>query len=244
MLVDILGKLSHLPLQGIKHAQKIVADTVYLVPAGESCQMEKGRWQLVSLETGPGPRHSIDDLFTSIASNYPNRCAGVILSGTGTDGLQGMRAIKTAGGTSVAQDPAISQYDGMPRAIIQATLADFILTPAEMGAALVNVFRKVHDNDAVHITAMSLRSFTNLLTRKTGFDFTQYKEPTLRRRIERRMKISKTASLDDYAAYLLASDTEADQFLKDILISVTGFFVIRRHLRRSTHCCLISSSKN
>ena len=223
MLPDILEKLTPLPVTLIEQGEVIAADTIYIAPAGHYCHVVGEVFSLDEPDTGVGAKHTIDALFASLADVCEERCVGIVLSGTGADGLQGIRAIKAAGGTAIVQDPASAQYPGMPRAVIHEVLADLILEPEAMGAALLDRVRP-HEIDVVPLPQVSIDALAVTLMSKTGFDFTQYKESTLQRRVERRMSITKQRTLDDYATYLRDTEGEADFLLKDILISVTGFF--------------------
>lgn len=224
MLVEILEKSTQMSVRSMHTGEKIVPDTIYIVPAGKNCQLNNDSFQLTEFDSELGPRHTIDILFASIADSFAERCVGIVLSGTGTDGLQGTRSIKAAGGISIVQTPVSAQFADMPRAIVQDALADLILNPAEMGGALLDIYRNPVSIDSTLTTEISFESLIRLLTSKTGFDFSQYKDTTLRRRVERRMGVNKTATLEEYAACVRKSDLEAKLLLKDTLISVTGFF--------------------
>ncbi len=153
---------------------------------------------------------------------------GIVLSGTGSDGCQGAQLIKAAEGLVLVQDPTDAEYPGMPSAVFEARLADVIAPAARLGDELRQLAEwtsgKKTGGPLIPPSADAFNILLQLLRRKTGFAFEQYKESTLRRRIERRMVVNKAERLEDYIAFVEASSTEADIFLKEIQISVTGFF--------------------
>lgn len=199
---------------------------LYIAPSDQDCTVVDGVLHLKPAHAG-GPRHSVDLLFTTLAEAHRQASVGIILSGTGTDGLQGVRAIKAAEGIVLVQDPADAEHQGMPAAVLQARLTDIVGPASALGAELQRVIERtqqatpaLHQPSATDERAAILR----LLLRKTGFSFDHYKDTTIDRRIRRRMDVGRLDTLAEYLRVLEASDTEADLLLKDMQISVTGFF--------------------
>ena len=153
-----------------------------------------------------------------------------MLSGTGSDGTLGVRAIKGEGGMVMAQNPASTEYDGMPRSAIATGLVDYELPPAEMPAQLMayvaHAFGRPPRAASVPVpkTENALKKIFVLLRAQTGHDFSQYKPSTIHRRIERRMAIHQIETLDGYVKYLQQTPTDVEALFRDLLIGVTKFF--------------------
>ncbi len=227
LLVDILEKESAMPVKTIVDVEKLLPEKIYVMPPDHDCTVQDGKLRLLDLPEKIGPRHSIDILFSSLAESYGERSAGIVLSGTGSDGMHGMLAIKTAGGIAIAQDPETSEYASMPQSVIDAGLADLVLPPARIGRALADIMRGSRKRTVSGAAAQpkyELDALLTVLSHKSNCEFSQYKESTLTRRIERRMAVHKLANLKAYTALVKRSDTEAELLFKDILISVTAFF--------------------
>jgi len=188
-----------------------------------------GRFHIVKMAASRTKRTPIDDFFISLAEEQGENGAGVILSGTGSDGTIGLRAIKEMGGLTLAQEGA--EYDGMMRSAVQSGLVDMVLPAEEMAAKLVNYFR--HANHAQtdverdrrkRDVAEQLSRIAALLRNRTGHDFSGYKDNTILRRIQRRMQVLQ---IDDPAAFyerLRGEPQQVDLLFQDLLIGVTSFF--------------------
>ena len=227
LLVDILGKESAMPVKMIADGEKLFPEKIYVVPPDHDCAVRGGKLRLLDLPEKIAPRHSVDILFASLAESYSKRSAGIILSGTGSDGMHGMLAIKAAGGIAIAQDPKTTEYEGMPQSVIDDGLTDLVLSPARIGRALAEIMHRPRKQKPPSAAAQPKGDMTALLavlSHKSKCEFSQYKESTLTRRVERRMAVHKLKSLKAYTALVKKSDTEADLLFKDILISVTAFF--------------------
>ncbi|MDO9025526.1 CheR family methyltransferase, partial [Zwartia sp.] len=171
----------------------------------------------------------IDDFFISLANDQHNRAVGVILSGTGTDGTQGLHAIQDAGGISIVQEPSSAKFDGMPSSAITAGFATYVMMPQEMIHTLMNQTMTEHSSQSK--TPASKRNsiagimhILLLLRNATGHDFSQYKKSTIRRRVERCMTINGMRDTDQYAKYLKEHPAEMQVLLNELLINVTSFF--------------------
>ncbi|KXS41912.1 MAG: hypothetical protein AWU59_1884, partial [Methanolobus sp. T82-4] len=173
-----------------------------------------------------GFRSPIDIFFRSLAADQKEMAISIVLSGTGSDGEQGVRAIKGEGGLVMVQNPESSEYTGMPMSALKTGLVDYSIEPSEMPEYLRdyvdNLFKKVEDLPAIDEDSME-RIFDELL-KQTGHDFSLYKRTTINRRIKRRMAVHQLKTLDGYATYLEQNHDEAEALFRDLLISVTNFF--------------------
>ena len=189
-----------------------------------------GTLHLLEPSAPRGQRLPIDFFFRSLAQDQREKAIGIILSGTGSDGTQGVRAIKGEGGMAMAQTPDSTEYDGMPRSAINTGLVDFQLPPAEMPMELISYARRAFGK-AVRTGLPSLldggedlNKICILLRSQTGHDFSQYKPSTLLRRIERRMAVQQIETMHDFVGFLQRTPTEVGALFRDMLIGVTNFF--------------------
>jgi two-component system CheB/CheR fusion protein len=189
-----------------------------------------GVLQLLEPSAPRGQRMLIDFFFRSLAQDQHERAIGIVLSGTGSDGTLGVRAIKGEGGMVMVQDPATTEYDGMPRSALATGLVDFELAPAEMPGQIMayaaQALGKAYPpSDAPPPkTENAQKKIFILLRAQTGHDFSQYKPSSVQRRIERRMAIHQIESLDGYVKFLQQTPAEVEALFRDMLIGVTGFF--------------------
>lgn len=225
LLDQILQRDTHITVKAATDDERIEADCLYIIPPDKDGTVSDGRLHLAASEHESGPRHTVDILFLSVAKSYAAHAVGVILSGSGSDGLQGIRAIKAAEGLVIVQDPASAEFPGMPSVIIYERLADIIVPPEQIGPELSRLLVWPQEiSPEVETEGETFAALVRTLVRKTGVAFDQYKESTLRRRIERRRIVTQQANLAAYLQLVTASDTEADLLLQDTLISVTEFF--------------------
>ena len=225
VLDQILEGITSLMVEPAVDAVRLEPDHLYVTPSDKDCTVINGVLHLEPI-ADRGPRHSVDRLFASVAAAHGSAAAGIVLSGTGHDGVQGARALKAGDGLILAQDPADAEYTGMPTAILNTGLADVVALASELGTELAEIVElrakaNLLDRQPPHDT---LRALIQVLLRKTGFAFDQYKDSTLNRRIERRMIVNKLTTLDAYVELVEHSDSEAGLLLKEMQISVTAFF--------------------
>jgi two-component system CheB/CheR fusion protein len=177
-----------------------------------------------------GLRLPIDFFFRSLAQDQRERAVGIVLSGTGSDGTLGLRAIKGEGGMAMAQSPDTTEFDGMPRSAIATGLVDYILPPAAMPAQLIAYATHALGTALQPVTSAApqaesaLKKIHILLRAQTGHEFSQYKPSTIARRIERRMAVNQIAALDSYVKYMQQNPAEVEALFRDLLIGVTNFF--------------------
>ena len=230
LLVDILQKVTPIPIQEITNNVRVEPDHVYVIPSNKLLTANDGR-----LELSPrGPKNEknmpIDVFFTSLSEVHQSHAIGVVLSGTATDGTLGLRAIKDHGGFTFAQEPQSAAFDSMPQSAIDADAVDFILPPEEIPlkvSKLLETLRNGLGGDKEDIKSTKEEAFRQLIALlriRKGTDFTYYKQTTIRRRIIRRMGLNKMEGIADYLAYFRENTAEQDLLYQDLLIPVTGFF--------------------
>jgi two-component system CheB/CheR fusion protein len=204
-------------------------DQVYVIPPNRDLSVLHGVLYLLEQPTGRGPRLPIDFFFRSLAEDMRERSVGVILSGMGSDGTVGLRAISESGGAAFVQDPASAKFDSMVRSAIQEGLADVIAPVGELPARILEYVRQAAGpqatgRDTLGEYSSGLEKALILLRRQTGHDFSAYKRSTIWRRIERRMGLHHLGSIDDYVRYVRNNPQELDLLFKEMLIGVTSFF--------------------
>ena len=230
MLAQILGKATVLPVAEATDRIQPQANHVYILPPGEVMEIRYGALRLVKRESTEGRYLPVDTFLTSLAADKGSRAIGVILSGTASDGVQGMKAIKEAGGITFAQDDKTAKYPGMPQSSVAAGCVDFILSPEGIARELGRIAHHPYIGPFLPQETMkpgeenAFAQILNLLKIRTGVDFNLYKHSTIRRRTFRRMALKKADSLKDYLAYLKEQPQEVSELYADILINVTSFF--------------------
>jgi len=199
------------------------------MPPNKFMVISKGVLYLQEPTQPHGLRLPIDFFFRSLAKENGQDAICIVLSGTGTDGTLGLRAIKAELGTVMVQDPESARYDGMPRNAIDTGLADFILPPEKMPGQLIQFVKHSAMNGAKTRVSVEeqqevLQKIFAILKTHTGHDFSRYKLATIKRRIERRMSVNQIDDISGYAGFIRGNPQEVKALLKDILISVTNFF--------------------
>jgi two-component system CheB/CheR fusion protein len=231
MLAELIQRDSPLPVQEVTESQTVEAGRVYVLGPGRGASINGDR--LVIGGVNKVDAHAaIDALFRSLAQARGERGACIVLSGTGTSGAVGLKAIKEAGGIALVEAPHSAEYDGMPRAAIATGLADRVAPAGELAAILIGYFekdgwagrgRRARGRREADLERR-LPEVLSLLRLRTGHDFGQYKTSTILRRIQRRMNVTQNTGLDDYLDTLKRDTVEADRLFRDLLIGVTHFF--------------------
>ena len=229
MLSDILQRITRMPVQEAQDETKIQANNVYTIPPNKDMTIFHGTLNLSVPEHARGLRLPIDSFFRSLAEDQGERAICVILSGSGSDGTLGLRAIHGAGGATFVQEPSTAKYDGMPTSAVQSGLATYVLPVDQIAAQLVTYVKTIADTGVppqppVPATVSAMKNIMMLLRTKTGNDFSLYKQSTIRRRVERRMGMHNLSNLDAYARYLKENPAEVQILFKELLINVTSFF--------------------
>lgn len=248
-LPSLLSKATSMPVREVTHNTRVQPNQVYVIAPNTRLTIEAGVLKLLPRKTTDGQHRPIDQFYQSLAEDQGGRAISVILSGTASDGTLGCGAIKAEGGITFAQDDS-AKYDSMPRSAIAAGCIDFVLSPEEIAKELARIAHHPYvKSDILHkaialkeveegareitehsrrkipgATADPYRTILTLLRTRTGIDFSLYKPNTIRRRIGRRMVLSKLKSLNAYCYRLKNDAKEVESLYQDILISVTGFF--------------------
>jgi two-component system CheB/CheR fusion protein len=225
-LSSILAARTRMPVVQIEGKQKLAADHVYVIPPDRRLEMIDHEVSAIEFDQPHGRRLPIDQFFRSVAERIVDGFA-VVLSGAGSDGAIGVRAVKETGGIILVQDPNEAEWSSMPRSVIATGVADFVLPVRELAQRLVDLLRVKQSTpvpDANNVDEELLRRILTLLRVRTGHDFSKYKQSTVLRRIARRIQITGTDELKDYYDFLRENADEAQSLLGDLLISVTTFF--------------------
>ncbi|WP_413915468.1 chemotaxis protein CheB [Candidatus Skiveiella danica] len=230
ILAELIRRYTRMQVFEVEDGMVVHPNCAYIIPPNRDMAFLNGRLQLLEPTAPRGQRLPIDFFFRSLAQDQHERAIGIVLSGTGSDGTLGVRAIKGEAGMVMAQAPETTEFDGMPRSAIATGLVDYALAPAEMPARLMtyvaHAFGKLPRmaSQAAPLTAGALKKIFVLLRAQTGHDFSQYKPSTIHRRIERRMAVHQITALDGYVKYLQQTPAEVQALFRDLLIGVTNFF--------------------
>lgn len=231
MLTEIISKSTRMPVEEVNDGTRISPNRVYVIPHNALIAVSDGGFALTPRSKGPG-HLAINFFMRSLAEERKSRAIGIVLSGTGSDGTQGLEYIKAEGGITFAQNPVTAKYDGMPRSAIDSGCVDFILPPGDIAHELRRItghpyVREDHEETEIASALSRKQDFTHILgqlRRTTGVDFNHYKPNTIHRRALRRMVVLKLDSLGDYASHLKDYPEEAQKLYEDVLIPVTSFF--------------------
>lgn len=273
-LTEILSRATSLPVREIRQNQRVQADHVYIIPRDTNLRIERGVLKLQPRDRKRSPHRPIDAFFESLAQDQRERAIGVVLSGTASDGTQGLAAIKEEGGITFAQDGS-AKYNSMPRSAVAAGCVDLILSPEAIASELARIAKHpyvagspielptraeqdhanavAHQDDALALPSGGrgtpptggrqardeaereekgqdnhvpdgYQTIMVLLRNHSGVDFSLYRSSTIRRRITRRILLTKQDTLKGYARFLRGNTAELDALFSDVLISVTSFF--------------------
>ena len=229
ILTDLIRRYTRMQVFEVEDGMTVRPNCAYIIPPGRDMAFLNGTLQLLEPSAPRGQRLPIDFFFRSLSQDQRERAIGIVLSGTGSDGTLGVRAIKGEGGMVMAQNPASTEYDGMPRSAIATGLVDFELPPAEMPAQLIAYATRAFGRPPQAAVPgpraeNALKKIFILLRGQTGHDFSQYKPSTIQRRIERRMAVHLVETMDGYVRFIQATPGETEALFRDMLIGVTSFF--------------------
>ncbi|HNO22596.1 MAG TPA: chemotaxis protein CheB, partial [Leptospiraceae bacterium] len=205
MMVELLSKRTEMPVYRAEDGMEVHRDSIYLIPPKKNMTIFHGKLFLSDHEENPrGINLPIDIFFRSAAEDQGEKTVGIILSGTGSDGTRGVRAIKENGGMVMVQGEETAKFDGMPRSAIATGLADFILSPNEMAKQLLlyvkHPFTVKSQRSETLVTEDDVyNKIFSKIREKTKVDFTYYKPSTVVRRIERRMMVNQVNDLREYS---------------------------------------------
>ncbi len=228
ILSALLRRYTRMPVYEVQDGMTVQPNCAYIIPPDCDMALLRGTLQLLQPSSPRGQRLPIDYFFRSLASDQRERAIGIVLSGTGTDGTLGVRAIKGEGGMVMVQTPESTEFDGMPRSVIATGVVDYELSPAKMPAQLLSYVNHAFGRSPVVSPTPkvenALKKIFILLRTQTGHDFSQYKPSSVNRRIERRMAMHQIGALEGYVKFLQHSSVEMDGLFRDLLIGVTNFF--------------------
>ena len=223
---SILAMRTNMPVLQVENPVPLQPDHVYVIPPDRRLHITNDEIAIAEFDEPRGRRAPIDLFFRSLAEQHGDGCA-VILTGAGSDGAVGVRAVKESGGIILVQDPTEAEFPSMPRAAIATGIADFILPVREIAQRLTELVREKSNGAPSDLRGLNpdlLRRILAHVRVRTGHDFSKYKRATILRRIARRMQVTRSDSPDAYYDVLRDNPDEAQALLGDLLISVTSFF--------------------
>lgn len=234
LMAELLSKHTSMQVREAEDNTFTRPNCVYVLPSGKQLSLQNGRLRLTEKPRNREPNFAVDTFFESLAVDRGPYAIGIVLSGTGTDGSKGVRAIKQAGGLVVVQDPESAKFDGMPRSAIDTGSVDFVLPPDQIPHEVIEYTRRTplvksiiqngkQQSEPVEDEAV-LKQILDLVCTQTQVDFTHYKKPTLNRRIHKRIQALKLNSLQEYLDYLHANPAEVKILCQEFFINVTSFF--------------------
>lgn len=232
ILTDLLSKTTKMKVQDVGNMVKIKPNNVYIIPYNKGIEVTDGHIKLIPRINGKSNSMSIDVLFTSLAETHKENVIGIVLSGSANDGTKGLREIKKAGGVTFAQNES-AKFTSMPNSAIAEGIVDFVLSPVEIAKKLNWISKhpflnrkeiKSTPEDDIDNNNPDLKSIIQLVYKMMQVDFSMYKMNTIKRRINRRMIISKINTLKEYRKLLEQKNEELSQLYQDLLINVTDFF--------------------
>jgi two-component system CheB/CheR fusion protein len=230
ILTDLIRRYTRMQVSEVVDGMVVQPNCAYIIPPNRDMAFLNGTLQLMEPAAPRGQRLPIDFFFRSLAQDQRERAIGVVLSGTGSDGTLGVRAIKGEGGMVMVQNPESTEYDGMPRNAIATGMVDYEMPPAEMPAQIISYVAQAFGRPPHAASASpsgvenALKKIFILLRAQTSHDFSQYKPNTIRRRIERRMAVHQIGELNGYVKFLQQTPSEVEALFRDLLIGVTNFF--------------------
>lgn len=226
MLGEILQRSTRLPIYEANDQTRVLPNNIYVIPPNRDMAIFNGKLQLNMPSEPRSQRLPIDTFMRSLADECGESAIGIILSGTGTDGTLGLRAILGAGGVSMVQSPETAKFNGMPYSAIHAGYATYVLAPAEMPDALMGNLHHLIAPQEGHapLNISSIEQILMALRSNSGHDFSQYKKTTITRRIERRMLVHNIDNAANYVRFLKENPAEVQSLFKELLINVTSFF--------------------
>ncbi|MDO9596948.1 MAG: chemotaxis protein CheB, partial [Azoarcus sp.] len=227
MMPELLQRATTLPVMQVKNRLKVKPNHIYVIPPNREMSILHGTLYLFEPTTPRGQRLPIDLFLHSLAEDRRQQAVAVILSGMGSDGSAGMRAVKENGGLAVAQEPASGAYPSMPQSAIDTGLVDIVAAPNELPARIIGHVKHVsaHPETVIdNLLQSGLEKVLILLRARNGHDFSLYKKSTLYRRIERRMDVHQIDRIATYVRFLQENPQEIDLLFREFLIGVTNFF--------------------
>jgi two-component system, chemotaxis family, CheB/CheR fusion protein len=230
ILSDLVKRYTRMQVFEVADGMAVKPNCAYIIPPNRDMAFLNGTLQLLEPDAPRGQRLPIDFFFRSLAQDQHERAICIVLSGTGSDGTLGVRAVKGEGGMAMAQNPKSTEYDGMPRSAIATGLVDYVLPAAEMAAQLIAYVGHAFGKVSLPVSRPAanaedaLKKIFLLLRAQTTHDFSQYKRNTILRRVERRMAVHQIERMEAYVRYLQQTPADVEALFRDLLIGVTCFF--------------------
>ncbi len=224
LLQDILKNQIQLPVVNITHNMPIKAGSIYIRPSDSRVEVENNHFLLSKFIEGESHANVIDHFFFSVTKMCGPDCCGIVLSGQGNDGTDGLIAINKNGGLTIAQLPYTCEFDSMPLNAIDSGCVDYILSPNEVGSCLISTLDSNQIEKTESHKDFDYQQIIRFLYLKMGHDFSNYKANTLQRRIDRRCLVNLVQSNAEYFKLLKQSEQEVEALFRDLLIGVTHFF--------------------
>ena len=252
-LAELLQHATPMPVRVISDGMRLEANHVFVITPNHDLAVRHGVLRLLEQHKNRGLRLPIDFFFRSLAEDLGKNTLAVILSGMGSDGAAGARAIREKAGRVFVQSPESAKFDGMPRWVINAGLADEVAPAGELGKKIIAALGRPRDYFPGPETILNesdrgeLDKLLLMLRARTRHDFTHYKTNTIHRRIERRMLLLRLTRLSEYVRYLRENPSEADLLFKELLIGVTQFFrdpAVWEQLREEVIPALLAARAN
>ena len=245
LLTDILARHAKMSVEVARDGQQLEKDKIYVMPPAAILTIAAGRLRLLATDAAHHERSPIDIFFSALARDRGEYAVGVVLSGSGSDGVLGIKAIKEHGGVTLAQatDESGPGFGGMPGSAIASGLVDFAVPVDTMATKLIEIMRDIaepedvasdapmNEDDGVVLDAR--QAIYSILRDHAGHDFSGYKTKTFMRRVRRRMQIQKCETITDYVERLRQLPGEATALFRDLLINVTELFSRYGRLRRA-----------
>lgn len=228
MMPELLQRATKMKVLRVKDAMKILPNHIYVIPPNKSMSILNGNLFLFEPIETRGLRLPIDYFFSSLANDMEDKSIGIILSGMGSDGSLGLKAIKEKQGITLVQDPLTAKFEGMPQSAIKTVNVDVLASADQLPEKLMTILKKNKENtNKIMIGEKSksnLEKIILLIRSQTGHDFSLYKNNTLYRRIERRMNVHQIEKIESYVRFLQENPNELEILFKELLIGVTNFF--------------------
>jgi two-component system, chemotaxis family, CheB/CheR fusion protein len=229
MMPELLKRFTPIRVVEAKDGVVVQPDEAYIIPPNKDMAIYHRTLQLTQPQKAHGLRMPIDFFFRSLAEDLGDKAVCIILSGTGTDGTVGLRAVHGAGGLTMVQEIGTAKYDGMPKSALGTGQADFVLPVDKMPEQLLAYAKRIIGKRAIPVSPAekeppALQKVLLILRSLTGHDFSSYKKTTIHRRVERRMDLHNIEDMTTYARYLQENTDEVQALFKELLIGVTSFF--------------------
>ena len=229
-LPEILGPIARRPVRLAKDGDRPTSKEILVLPPGQLFELEMNRLACKGEQSHSAPPATIDTLLKSLAREDADKSIAVILSGSGSDGANGARALNEAGGLVLVQSPETAEFSGMPQSVILTRTADMVSDPEALAREVVRLAgREQAETPPASVSrdqksSQAMHTLESLLKRHAGFNIGDYKQESVSRRIERRMGICHQPVFENYVSYLQNNPAECENLAKDMLISVTSFF--------------------